>query len=222
MFSSYEIYLNWYDHEHFKYNENSINLKRFINKRIEINFKTNNIPYEEDDAWQTLIKEDYIEYGQKSSFKYILDFTFYRPRDLVLFFNPIGQEDYEFPLPPKTIKLMLHKFIRENIKELKNELSLHFSPLEIECLFTKFLDKVAQRSFNKYDVIYKELELLNIGKRPDEIIKILNEYSILIYKDINGKLFYNYRENPNFESLDKDKLFLTLPKNIYHYYVDLH
>jgi len=222
MFSSYEIYLNWYDHENFKYDENSINLKRFINKRIEINFKTHAIAFDEDDPWKSLINEDSYEFGQKSSFKYILDFTFYRPRDLVLFFNPIGKEDYDFPMTPKVIKIMLSKYIKENIKELKNELSLQFTPLEIECLFTKFLDKLAQRAFNKYDVVSKELEELKFTKRPDEVIKILNEYSILIYKDINGKLFYNYRENPNFESLDKDKLFFTLPKNIYHYYVELH
>lgn len=222
MFSSYEIYINWYDHEHFKQGEHLINLKRFINKRIEINFKTHEIPFDEEDPWKSLFQESYSEFNQKSSFKYILDFTFYRPRDFILFFNPIGQENYEYPLSPKTIKILLNKYVKENTSELKNELSLHFTSQEIECLFQKFLPDVAKTSFNKYEALLQKLAALKFDKRPEEIIALLNSYSVLIYKDIDGKLFYNYRENPNFESLDKDKLYFTLPKNIYHYYADIH
>ncbi|MBM3454092.1 MAG: hypothetical protein FJX80_02970 [Bacteroidetes bacterium] len=45
MFSSYEIPLHWYNHDNFKSSENNVNLKKFANKRIALNFQANDIKY---------------------------------------------------------------------------------------------------------------------------------------------------------------------------------
>jgi hypothetical protein len=66
--------------------ENTMPLKRMINKRIEINFKKHNLQYEKTDPWSSLIKDNYTAYF-KSSFKYVLDYTFYRPRDIITFWD---------------------------------------------------------------------------------------------------------------------------------------
>lgn len=55
LFSSYEIPIKWY--EHFL-NENSLKIKQFINRRIEINFEENKFEFDVSDPWGSLIKED--------------------------------------------------------------------------------------------------------------------------------------------------------------------
>jgi hypothetical protein len=54
IFSSYEIPLIWYEHENFKNNENAVALKQLINKRIEVNFRNNDMPFYENDPWSSL------------------------------------------------------------------------------------------------------------------------------------------------------------------------
>ena len=70
------------------------------NRRIEINFQNHNIDFR-GDAWAALIKnrklwEQII--NPKTSFKYILDFTFYRPRDIITFLKTISTENYIYPI----------------------------------------------------------------------------------------------------------------------------
>ena len=106
IFGSYEYRINWYNYNDAKYDEKKLLLRKFINKRIGINFNVHGIPYNEEDPWVTLVDNSVCEaYNNKTAFKYILDFTFYRPRDLINFFNNIGSEDLPVPLSPDSIKL---------------------------------------------------------------------------------------------------------------------
>lgn len=81
--SSYEVLLDWYDHNLYTSNNiGEIPLKKLVDRRIEKNFERLGIKYE-GDPWEYLIPITISAknaYG-KSSFKYFLDFTFYRPRD---------------------------------------------------------------------------------------------------------------------------------------------
>ena len=48
-------------------------------------------------------------------------------------------------------------------------------------------------------------------------MKILVSYSLLIYQNRQGELFFSYREE-NIESNDIEDFTISLPKCIYHYY----
>ena len=216
IFTSYEVPLNWYDHEIFKLNENQTNLKRFINKRISLNFKNHAIPFDEDDPWSTLFEEYQNSYGGKSSFKYILDFTFYRPRDLVLFLNPLGKKDYRFPVKPDYAKQLIKSFVSENINEIKSELKIHFRSDQIINLFNRL-----KTITNRYGALTKEETLKQLTgitpqKSSEEILKILLDYSILVYKDNYGRIYFNYRYDNN--TIGFENMKLTTHKCIYTYF----
>jgi len=218
IFSSYEININWYDHQSFKSNENQTQLKKFINKRIELNFQANKISFDNSNAWNRLIEEDTYSYNGKSSFKYIIDFTFYRPRDLILFFNPIGKEDYLFPMKGSTVKALLKKYFIENVSELRNEISIYFEPIAIQQLLDSLKSLTHSGSSYNYDLLSRKLSGCCNSKSVDEIINILWQYSIIIPKDSDGKLYFNYRENSHLDTINLKEWNFTLHKNIYHYF----
>lgn len=76
IFSSYEIRLNWYDHESFKLNENFTHLKKFINKRIKLNFEEKGISYNSNDPWSTLVLNNNAYYVDKTAFNTFLTIPF--------------------------------------------------------------------------------------------------------------------------------------------------
>ena len=218
MFTSYEIPLDWYDHSKFQFDENHTNLKKFINRRIDLNFKANSIDYDNKDPWGSLIKNQSQGYGDKTAFKYILDYTFYRPRDFILFFNNIGKEEYPYPLDITIIKQLLRKYVQENIGELKDELCIHFDSEEILQLF-EFLKNLSYN--NWYD--YQGLEMNITNRRicnctPDELIRLLIDYSLIIPKDKDGNLYFSYRERNPFDYCKKEDLTFSLHKCLYLYF----
>jgi hypothetical protein len=219
IFNSYEILINWYDHSTAYYDENSSPLKKLSNKRIELNFKKYNINFESD-PWNFLFaNENYANYGQfKSSFKYFLDFTFYRPRDIVTFLSLIGSESYKFPINSNNLKKILNKFISINILEIKSELSLHFSENEKEKIFSKVLQYLADNQGVSYQQLLNKITLLNFSISPEVVIETLLSYSLIVFRDQNDNLYFNYRETPEVAKLDKGKYSLTLPKCIYHHF----
>lgn len=221
IFSSYEIPILWYDHETFKMDENVTILKTFINKRIRLNFENHNISYDLEDPWSTLIPDNNTEYQGKSSFKYIIDFTFYRPRDLILFLSKFGLKEYLFPLNPETIKLLLRKYIQSNITEIKNELSLNFTTNEINLLFGEVFPYIIKNTHTSREQLCKHLGNLDFDKESDEVFKLLKEYSLIAFKDTQGKLFFEYRGEHISES-KSNLLLITLPKCIYNNYVDIY
>lgn len=83
IFSTYSAKINWVPTE-VRSPEISWNIRRFINKRITAAFRKKNLCVMKDDPWQSLVNENL---HPSSSFRYILDITLYRPRDLILFFR---------------------------------------------------------------------------------------------------------------------------------------
>jgi hypothetical protein len=217
MFSSYDISLNWYDHHNFKLHENQVKLKQFANKRIGLNFKTSNISYNNEDPWISLFANDSLAYNNKSSFKYFIDFTFYRPRDIVLFLSEIGNNEYTFPLDAKCVKILIQKFIQANIKELKSEFSIHFSEIEIANLF-----QALKQLCNNGNTITKS-QAIDIfteklpEQNPQKVLELMLDYSMLILKDSEDRLYFNYRDN-NFETVDFEVMNMTTHKAIFKYF----
>ncbi len=217
LFSSYEIFLSWYDHELYKLNENQTNLKRFVNKRIAINFEANNVLYDIEDPWQSLFQ--YVpSVTDKTSFKYVLDYTFYRPRDLVLFMSTIGLEEYNYPIDYRTLRILLAKYVNSNVKELKSELSIHFNQAEVVKIFA-----ILKKLSNKFNSTKTEIENYIKQEFPDEVdvenvFNYLLSYSFIICKDISsGKLFFNYRERSKY-LINSENLNYTLHKCIFSYF----
>ncbi len=217
IFSSYEAELNWYDHEKFKIAEDKTALKKFINKRIEQNFLANDIEYSKVSPWNSLFAIDPIEYQQKTSFKYIIDFTYYRPRDLVLFLKPIGDYDYPFPLSATCVKSLISKYLNENMREIKNELSIYFESNEINSLIS--ILRIMTEWFGpiSYTDLKREIEDYEFSKKADEIVKILSSYSITIPKDSLGQLHFNYREESP-DSVNLIECEFSTHKSIYNYF----
>jgi hypothetical protein len=220
IFSSYEIPIKWYDHQTFKMDENVTNLKSFINKRIKLNFQDHNLNYDSDDPWSTLIPDNNYEYGGKSSFKFIIDFTFYRPRDLILYLSRVGLKEYAFPMQPDTVKLLLRKYIESNISEIKNELGLNFTTKEIDTLFGEVFPYIIRHPHTTRTKLCEYLNTLDFEQETNDIFKLLREYSLIAFKDAQGKLFFEYRGEQISEN-DSNSLLITLPKCIYNNYVDI-
>lgn len=218
IFNSYEIVINWYNHNLSLSDENNNPLKRMANRRIEINFQNHNIDFR-GDAWAALIKnENYgTNYYPKTSFKYILDFTFYRPRDIITFLKTISTENYIYPITSDSLKKIIEKYINTNVTEIKSELSLFFNETEKDKIFRDLFPFIANNSRLDYNQVLEKIE--NIGFSIDSkiVMKILVSYSLLIYQNRQGELFFSYREE-NIESNDIEDFTISLPKCIYHYY----
>lgn len=193
IFSSYEIPLIWYEHENFKNNENSVALKRMINKRLSINFEREQIQYDKDNPWSTFINDKY----ESSSFKEILDYTFFRPRDLILFFKPLPNKAFTLPLMSSDIKILIELFVGEFVYEIRNELSAIFSTAQINTLFTCLKELKFYQPL-KYEDIITKLEEVNFDYNHEQTLSYLFEYCLIgnIDKsDINFvKIYFKHRE----------------------------
>ena len=213
LINSYGIDINWYCND---FSENRIPLKKMANKRVELNFKRLNIPYSTNDAWSSLIPQNWNEYN-KSSFKYVLDFTFYRPRDIITFLDTISKDDYNYPIDHYTLRRILKKYIQIVITEIKSELSLYFSDEEKELLFSQVFSFIANNNNIKLEDIKELISSFGFDIASEKVVDILLAYNLLIYKQENGNLIINYRED-DLGSYNKEKLYICLHKCLYHYY----
>lgn len=213
LINSYGIDINWYSNDSF---ENHIPLKKMANKRIELNFKRLDIQYNTNEVWSSLIPTTWNEY-KKSSFKYVLDFTFYRPRDIITFLDTISKEDYNYPIDYSTLKKILKKYIQLTTSEIKSELSLYFLEEEKELLFSQIFPFIASNNDIKLVDVINLISSLGFNIESEKVVNILFAYNLLIYKHENGNLIINYRED-DLGSYNKEKLYICLHKCLYHYY----
>lgn len=213
IFNSYEVNINWYRNSSLDISD--IPLKNLIDKRIELNFKKNDISFN-GDPWENLFSFSYV--NGKTTFKYVLDFTFYRPRDIITLLNVLAEEDYTFPIDEYTLKVIIKKYIRVNISELKSELSLFFSDDDIVLLFDKLFPFIIGHQGLTETQLNHKIESLNFSIKSSEIIDLLSKYSLIILKDLSGNLYFQYRDDTSLENVDKSQLQYTLPKCIYHNY----
>ena len=111
-----------------------------------------------------------------------------------------------------------------NIYEIRSELSLHFNEIEKNILFDKIFPFILrERDKNRYvemEDLLKKIGEFSFDLSAKEIVGILLDYSLVVYMNSSGELFFNYREN-NIEK-SSNRLYVTLPKGVYHYYNKLH
>ena len=209
IFASYEININW-----FPYSSDQIDsqpLKQLANRRIAINFDRLNISYGSD-AWSTLVSNE-----NRPSFKYILDFTFYRPRDIITMLTVISQNEYKIPIGYKDQRIILDKYITQNIKEIKSELSLFFDEEDKKKVFENIFPYLIKTAYVTSEMMQDYISKLTWTIDSKNVLSLLLDYSLIIYKNSDDELFFNYRQNPTLEQRGQ-RMYLTLPKLIYHYY----
>lgn len=219
IFNSYEIPINWFNYTESLGDENKTALKRMINKRIELNFKNREIECGLD-PWYSLFNSD--NYSQniyrKSSFKYILDFTFYRPRDIITVLNVVSDIGFKYPIVRSDVKTIIEIYIKKNIDEIKSELSLFFNETDKERLFTSLFKYLSDYPRIPYRVLIDKIEKLKFNIDSKTVFDLLLAYSFIVPLNSSGDYLYNYRESSDFDKIKKEDLFFNLPKNIFHYY----
>lgn len=189
IFSSYGILISWYEHEIYNRNENLLKIKQFINKRIEKNFIQNGIPlFSGKGAWSSLFQEDTTFY-KESSFKYVLEHTFYKPRDFILFFLPISKFEFNIPLEPRNVNLLLGKYSKEAIDEVNNEFIAFLDNSEINSIF-KILETFCNIDYFYYSHLRERIEQFSFTIESEQIINLLFKYSLIGNKDISNKQVY--------------------------------
>lgn len=212
IFSSYEIPIIWYNHELFKEDENLLKIKQFINNRIKINFERNNIPMlYKNDPWKSFIADDPSFYVN-GSFKYVLDHTFIRPRDFILFFKPLSTFQFPLPLSQQDINKLLVKFASELVDELSNELNSSLERSIIERLFKVLRSNVDSfpMSVEKFEKLLNDTEFEGINK--SDFFELLFQFSIIGNKDLKSpKVCFKHREGPTENVTFNKDLEIVLP-----------
>jgi hypothetical protein len=189
IFESYDYRINWYEHIIAKGNESQLLLRRFINRRLSKGFDRLNIPYYQEDPWLSFIDESNND--KTTQFKYILDYTFYLPRDLMLIFKNIENKDLRLPLSHTDVNLLLKEYSKRKVGEIRDELVAIYDKTSIDKIFDVLRD-----INNGWDVEYKTV--LNIIIKyglPTQTFNTLVDYNLLIpVEKETGHLYFNYRE----------------------------
>lgn len=221
IFSSYEVELKWYDGK----NENETRLRKFVNRRIEFCFQQQGLKYLAYDSWQSLFKDNEGCYGrdyngnEKTAFKYILDYTFFRPRDFILFLKNVGEDKYYYPINALNISELLQKYSINNVSEIKSELAIHYTQDQIKEIFNilRSMSYSQNNGLGKTELL-KRLEDKNFDI---ETFRTLIDYYLIIPFDSNtGKYYIGYRySDPSDYDINKDNISYKLHKCIYAYFV---
>lgn len=191
IFASYAIELNWYE-EIYRLQENKLNLKKFINKRIARNFEINGMEYMANRPWESFVNEQDFISSSKSSFKYILDHTFYRPRDLILFFKDIDRYRFPIPISRTNINLLIGNYADQMLFEIQNELTASFTKKEIQAIITT-LRLVQDKKTFSYNILEKQLAL-NGFDNANEVIDELFYYSLIGNINEHNGVYFKFRE----------------------------
>lgn len=153
IFSSYSTSLDWYQEEYLQQDrEDELGLKKLIEKRAKNALNKAGVEQDKDSAWESLVEECF---HPKSTFKYICDHTFLRPRDLILFFKPLETGRYNLPLDKRNVNSLLGQYSSELVKELSNELSSFYDKIQIQNIF----DSLKEIN-NKYNCTYKHAKYI--------------------------------------------------------------
>ena len=190
IFSSYSAKINWYQDDYVRgQDENNLNIKKFINRRIVYAFNKAMLKVDSVDPWLSLVKDS--DDG-KSTFKGILNNTLFRPRDLLLLFKPLENGSYNFPLSRNAISALLNNYAEELAKELKNELSSFYSPTQIETIFNA-LGKLS-REYKSYKEASDAFKNQCVGVDATEIMEYLFNRSVIGNVDDKGWFTFKCRE----------------------------
>lgn len=213
IFSSYETRLTWYDHLDIDHEDSTL-LRKFINKRIKLAFDSLGQSYNVADPWVSFVENTPCrEYNDNTAFKFILDFTFYLPRDLLLIFKDLEKKELPLPMKPSDVKILLKDYVRRKKEEIEDELTIQFDDKDSINQLMAALKELSNRNNYKMKDVLDQLNQFGLN---ENIFLVLIDYNLLIPKDCRKKLYYKYREMPVEGNLN-DYVF-TMPKCLYCYF----
>lgn len=192
LFNSFSARINWYQNDNGPSHvlEDDLNIKKFITTRIKYAFKKAGLSYNNKCPWDSLVSE---EVGKgKTSFKYIMDFTLFRPRDLLLFFQPLENGNYTFPLDVQDITTLKNLYSSQLANELKNELSTFYTKSEIEMIFLA-LREISYRSCSYYEAL-KIIEDNCVEINAEALLEDLFERSVIGNNYTGHRYSFKYRQ----------------------------
>ncbi|MFI3314479.1 MAG: hypothetical protein R3Y04_02280 [Rikenellaceae bacterium] len=188
IFSSCEYCINWYIHDDFERDEKDVKLRQFINKRISANFTKRGIKFDSNDPWSTLFANSDRCYT-KSAFSYILDYTFYRPRDFINLLQPLGDLKLKYPLRRADVINLINKLAVVTYEDIKDELLIHFNSDEISNI-GYILKEVVSRDRISYSDLCELFKKYGIHESN---INIFMDYSLIVPNKKNI-YYHTYRE----------------------------
>lgn len=197
IFASYAIELNWYE-EMYRTQEDRLKLKQFINKRIACNFEKNGLEYIKDKPWESFVNEqEFVSFDSmgntKSSFKYVIEHTFFRPRDLILFFKDIDRYKFPIPISRSNINNLIGRFANQIMLEIQNELTAVFSEKEINITINVLRTYRNKKHFT-YESLRTDLENCGLKDNAYNIIDELFFYSLIGNINNHGDVSFKFRE----------------------------
>lgn len=196
LFASYTATLNWYQDQFASpgTDENSLNLKKFINRRITYAFQRVGISFNKQDPWSSLVDAGAVE-ADRSSFRHVVTQTLFRPRDLLLFFRPLDSSGWTYPLDRMALNRLSDSYAAELSKEIKNELSSFYTAIQIENIF------MAISAFAKYNARYDDaikcIHEYCKGVEPSSLLEYLFDRSIIGTVDDMGRFYFRCRQPVN-------------------------
>lgn len=210
--NSFSCPLDWYQHCQAIQGEENIPLRKLINNRIRLNFKQKNYKIEhEEDPWLDFVAER--NNGQKSIFKSLLDYTFYRPRDIIAIFQNIGLGSFSLPLSEDSIKDILRERVRKIVDDFQDEQSTYYTKAQVDTIFEVLRDCYRSGTLGTdYNQLVQDIKEKGLS---DETFIRLVKYGLIIPKN-GGRRYYSYRED--LLPVRYEECSYELPKCIYEYY----
>ena len=149
------------------------------------------MPCRQDDPWLTLVSYQ-PDNRSKTTFREVLEYTLFRPRDIIEFFAPLSDSEYSIPLRYKEIKKLRSAYGRSLVAELKNEMVARYTKDEIGLIF-KTLSSLGVGT--SYSDAVKSFAL-HFDKRADVLLEYLYDRSIIGNVDSKGQYWFSCRSEP--------------------------
>ncbi len=219
LFSSYGVWLTWYEHQDYQSGgEKNVTLRDFINKRIQYNFKKMGWAVSAD-PWSDLVQQrDKKTYGPKSAFKFVLDHTFYRPRDLILVFVPVSEMALKIPISSQNLSDLVIRYAREVLQEIRNELSARYSDSEIDSILSVLASFARKRAKFNFEVFKEKMRREGLSLDADSLVNHLFEYSLIGNMSKDGHITFKHRqERHEHFDIDLDQQLILHTSLIVHY-----
>jgi hypothetical protein len=180
IFRSYGIYINWFQNGFGRtIHENETYLKRFINGRIVYAFKKAKKAFDINNPWGSLVNDS--EY-RVSGFDYIVENTLYRPRDLLLLFQPLDTDPFNFPLNKRDVDSLIRRYSDELVNELTNEMISFYNKEEIASIINA-LAYIQNNSLNSQRDVLATFKMICGFCEPQKLLDDLFERSVIAVSD---------------------------------------
>lgn len=184
---SYSVSLQWYTQTVFHEGEEFLPLYKFINDRIRNSLFNNDVsPYRQSD-WDILI--DSSDFPNLSSFKYVLDHTLYRPRDLINLVNELKKKfpDKKMPIGKRFLDTAIESYSTILGEEVINELAMTYSSNEIDAIINFFRNVSDEFPASEFRSFLKAHSL-----EPEETVLNLYKYGIIGIRNLSSTLYSHW------------------------------